>query len=121
MTFSVSTTLPVTEARKRIFEIVNDIENTSRHYTLTEHGRPKVVMMPSEEFESWMETLDIMSRPDLMKEILTSHDDYRKGKVVSLEKVLNKENEPVSLKPSKTQRHVSGRSQKKRREKSSKD
>ena len=62
------TTLPISEARKKIFKIAEDVQEPSRHYTLTEKGRPKAVIISADEFESWQETLEIMREfPDLKK------------------------------------------------------
>jgi len=63
-------TLPISEARKKIFKIAEEIQKPGNYYTLTENGRPKVVLMSAEEFESWQETLEVMHDfPDLDKDI----------------------------------------------------
>jgi prevent-host-death family protein len=49
------TTLSITEARKNIYAIADEIQKAEKYYTLTEHGRPKVVMLSAEEFESLTE------------------------------------------------------------------
>jgi len=64
------TTLSISEARKKIFKIAEEVQKPSRHYTLTEKGRPKVVLMSADEFESWQETLEVMRDfPDLKKDV----------------------------------------------------
>lgn len=64
------TTLPISEARKKIFKIAEKVQKPSTYYTLTEKGRPKAVIMSAEEFESWQETLEVMREfPNLDKEI----------------------------------------------------
>ncbi|PIU68671.1 hypothetical protein COS81_03275 [candidate division WWE3 bacterium CG06_land_8_20_14_3_00_42_16] len=66
----VKTTIPISEARKRIFEIANEVQKASRYYTLTENGRPKAVLMSAEDFESWQETIEVMREfPNLDKDI----------------------------------------------------
>lgn len=85
------TTLSVTEARKNIFKIVHDTYNSSRYYTLTENGQPKAVLMSADEFESWKETLEIMSDPELVREIKQAQKDFEEGnfeRFVPLEDVL---------------------------------
>jgi len=86
------TTLPISEARKKIFSIAKEVQKPSRYYTLTEKGKPKVVVMSAEEFESWQETLEVMRDfPDLEKDIKAAERDYKKGRYVTLEEVLAKE------------------------------
>ncbi|MEE9532254.1 MAG: type II toxin-antitoxin system prevent-host-death family antitoxin [Syntrophobacteria bacterium] len=36
---------------------------------MTKNGRPAAVLVSPEEFESWKETIEIASSPDLMEEI----------------------------------------------------
>ncbi len=63
-------TLSITEARKNIFKILEDVQKPGVRYTLTEKGRPKAVIMSIDEFESWAETIEVSQEfPDLHKEI----------------------------------------------------
>lgn len=74
------TTLSISEARKKIFDIADDVQKTSRYYTLTDHGRPKVVVMSAEEFDSWQETFEVMKDfPDLGERIKEVEEDIRTG------------------------------------------
>ncbi len=54
------TTISITEARKRIFDIVADVQSPHRVYTLTEKGKPKASIISSEELESLMETIEVL-------------------------------------------------------------
>jgi antitoxin YefM len=77
---SIKTTISITEARKNIFDIAEDVQKSGVYYTLTENGRPKAVLMSAEEFESWAETLDIMQEfPDLKNEIAEIDRAVKKG------------------------------------------
>ncbi len=63
------TTLSISEARKKIFKIAEEVQMPNKVYTLTEKGRPKAVIMSAEEFESWRETLEVMREfPNLRKD-----------------------------------------------------
>lgn len=74
------TTLSISEARKRIFEIAQKVQKPDTHYILTENGRPKVALMSAEDFESWQETLEVMRDiPDLKKDIEEAEKDYKSG------------------------------------------
>lgn len=106
------TTLPISEARKKIFKIADEVQKPATYYTLTEKGRPKVVMLSAEEFESWLETLDIMVNPRLMKDIKSARREFQKGEYVSLEEVLREEGFLIQASPKK---YVSGRSKKNRK------
>lgn len=61
--------LSITEARNNFFKITDEAQR-GKIFTLTEHGRPKVVIMSADEFDSWKETVEVMGEfPDLKKEI----------------------------------------------------
>ncbi|MBU2472788.1 type II toxin-antitoxin system Phd/YefM family antitoxin [Patescibacteria group bacterium] len=89
---NTKTTLPISEARTKIFKIVNEIQKTGVYYTITEKGRPKAVIMSAEEFESWQETLEVQKMfPNLEKDIKQAQEDYKKGNYVTLEEILKQE------------------------------
>ena len=89
---NTKTTLPISEARKKIFEIAEKVQRPSTHYILTEKGRPKVAFMSAEEFESWQETLEVIRDfPNLEKEIKKAEKEYKRGNYSTLESVLSKE------------------------------
>lgn len=48
----IKNTVPISEARKNIFSIAKEVQVSETYYTLTEKGRPKVVMLSAERFES---------------------------------------------------------------------
>jgi len=91
-TMDTKTTLPISEARKKIFKIAEKVQKPSTYYTLTEKGIPKVVVMSAEEFESWRETLEVMRDfPNLEKDVKKAEKDFKKGNYSTLEKILAKE------------------------------
>lgn len=88
---NTKTTVPISEARKNIFKIAEDVQKPDTYYTLTEKGRAKMVVMSADEFDSWQETMEIMANPRLMKEIHGARSDFEKGKYIAFEDFLSKE------------------------------
>lgn len=84
---SAKTTISITEARKRIFDIAEEIQKPGVYYTFTEKGRPKAVLMSADEFDSLMETLEILGDPDIMKSIKRAEDEYKRGEYVTLDQL----------------------------------
>lgn len=78
-------TISISEARKRIFEIAQEVQKPDKYFTLTEKGRPKAVLMSAEQFDSIMETIDILSDPNILEDIKTAQDEYKKGECVTWE------------------------------------
>lgn len=85
---NVKTTIPISEARKKIFTIADEVQGSDIHYTLTEKGRPKVVIMSADEFESWQETVEIAYNRKLMKQIRSAEKEIEKGNYVTIEDIL---------------------------------
>lgn len=80
-------TLSITNARKNIFELAEKVQKPGIHYTLTENGCPKVVIMSAEEFDSIMETMEIMSDPKAMADIKKAEEEYKKGEYITWEEM----------------------------------
>jgi antitoxin YefM len=80
--------MSITEARKRIFEIAEAVQKNGKHITLTEKGRASAVIMSAEQYESWVETLEVLSDfPNIHQEIQSARQDFINNKFVSLDDV----------------------------------
>ncbi len=67
---NTKTTISISEARKRIFDIADEVQAPNKVYTLTADGKPKAVIMSAEEYESMVETMEVERLfPDLDKDI----------------------------------------------------
>jgi len=74
------TTISISEARKRIFEIADNVQSPNKVYTLTSDGKPKAVLMSAEEYESWLETMEVLSEfPDIKKDIAETEKAFSTG------------------------------------------
>lgn len=85
---NIKTTLSATEVRKNFFDILDKISESNLPYTITLAGKPKVVIMNAEEYESWMETLDIMSNPETVRGIEEGKKDLREGRYITLDEYM---------------------------------
>ena len=61
--------LSLSEAKMKLSELVEAVYSTDEEIVITKNGRPAAVLISPEEFESWKETIEIASSPDLMEEI----------------------------------------------------
>lgn len=62
-------TAPLTEVRDKLREIVDDVVETGNVYTITRHGRPVAVVLSHDEYESLVETMNILADNDTMDAI----------------------------------------------------
>jgi antitoxin YefM len=77
--------LSITEARKKIFDIAEDVQKPGHFYTLTDKGRPKAVLLSADEFDSMVEDLEILGDPQAMTRIKKAEKEINKGEYVSLD------------------------------------
>ncbi len=86
----VAKIVPFTEARANLTELLDALEQKQEHVLITRNGRPSAVMLSADEYESLEETLDILQDKDLMEALRKSEDDFRAGRLTSLEDLRSK-------------------------------
>ena len=77
--------IPLTEARSRLSEIVDEVESTGSTIEISRHGRPVAVVMSYEEYESLLETLNILADEATMDAIAEAERDIASGDLVELD------------------------------------
>mgnify|MGYP001578504801 CR=1 FL=1 len=80
-------TLTITKARQDLFKIAEQVQKPNNFYTLSVEGEPKVVMMSFNEFDSMMETMEILSDPKVMADIKKAEEEYEKGEYITWEEM----------------------------------
>ena len=80
-------TLPVTEVRKKLTELIDEVNDKFEQIEITKNGKPRAIIMSADEFDSWKETLEILSDKQLMKDIAQAEKDFREGRSISLEQL----------------------------------
>ena len=79
--------LPITEARTKLTQIANDLVDSQDTVTVTNRGKPMMTLIGYEMYESIMESLEIMSDPELMAQLRQSLREARSGDVIGLDEV----------------------------------
>jgi len=81
------TTIPVVEARQQFSALVDDAVKTHNRVHVTRNGKPAVVMLSSEDYESLMETIDVLSDRTLVRDIIESTADEAAGRYFTAEEM----------------------------------
>ncbi len=76
---------PLTEARSRLSEIVDEVASTGSTIEISRHGRPVAVVMGYEEYESLLETLNILADETTMDAIAEAERDLAAGDLTELD------------------------------------
>ena len=73
-------TVSLKELRPELPEVISRIDGKLDRYVITKRGKPVVVMMSVDDYESLMETLDILADPKAMAGLRRGEEDIRKGR-----------------------------------------
>ncbi len=80
-------TIPLKEARQNFSTLVDRVDRLSERFVVTKNGTPRAVLMSVEEFESWVETLEIMSNPKTVKALNQGIKEAKAKKLSSFKDV----------------------------------
>lgn len=80
-------TFPITKAREELATLVDNAHKKLDEYVITVNGSPAAVLMSVSEYESWKETVDILSDKALMKAIKKGEEEIKRGEFVTLEEL----------------------------------
>ena len=74
--------VPFTEARTHLTELLDEVESVHEHVVITRNGRPAAIVMSQAEYDSLIETLEILGDRKLMADLAESDEDVAAGRVV---------------------------------------
>lgn len=72
-------TLPLSEAKAHLSELIDAVDARHERVTITRRGRPAAVLMSHEEMEGLEATLEIMADPAFYAEILRNQAELEAG------------------------------------------
>lgn len=67
--------LALTEVRDKLSDIIDEVTTTGSEYVVTRHGRPVAVILSFDEYDSLIETLNVLSDDDTMSAIAEGDAD----------------------------------------------
>lgn len=78
------TQITVREARSTFAELIGRANEHHERIVLTNHGKPVAVLIGIDDFESVMETLDVLGDPETMTALAASETDIAEGRVITV-------------------------------------
>ena len=72
--------LPISEVKARLPELVNRVSECEDEIIVTRNGRPAAMLVSYAEYERLKDTLDVLSDPELMRQIRQSEAEIAAGK-----------------------------------------
>ena len=82
-------TVTATQMRSEIFKLLKQIRRGRKAMRVTTKEGVSIIL-PEEDYENLMETLELLSTPGLAKSIQKALAEIKQGKLYSLEEVLGK-------------------------------
>ena len=84
-------TMSLKQARSRFSSLIDKADRLSERFIVTKNGTPKAVVMGAEEYESWVETLELLSNPKTVKALQQGLKDAKAGRVHSFKDVFGQD------------------------------
>jgi len=78
------------KARADFLDIIKKAHRGSSKYIVTTNGAAQAIIMGVDEYESWLETVNILKDASWVKALKQAEEDVRKGRVVSFERVFGR-------------------------------
>lgn len=76
--------ISISDARATLPALINKISKNMERITITVNGKPKAVVLSSEELESLEETAEILAIPGALESIKKSKEQIKNGQFIEL-------------------------------------
>ena len=83
-------TMTLKQLRPELPKVVERIDKKLDRFVITRHGKPVMVMMGIDDYESLIETLDILNDPMTMRRLKRAEREMKKGLGIPWEKAKKK-------------------------------
>ncbi len=81
----MSNLIAISDARAKLPELVSDVHDNTERAIITVNGQPKAVLLSFEELESLEETAEVLTIPNVKKDIAKSRKQFNNGQYTLLE------------------------------------
>lgn len=88
-------TVTLSEAKAHLAKLLTEVEELGDRFVITRSGRPKGVLLSLDEYEGLLETLEILSDPDLAGAVREGLRDVEEGRILSHDEVWSEVDDPV--------------------------
>jgi prevent-host-death family protein len=80
-------TLPFTDARNRLSELIEEVRRTHERVAITRHGHTVAVLISPDDLAAMEETLDVLSSPEMMRQLADSREAIGAGDVLDADEL----------------------------------
>jgi antitoxin YefM len=77
--------IPITTARHALTSLPEQLEQEPSAVAITRRGKPVLVVLPWEMYETLLETLEVLGDPELMEALRRSLEEIESGQAIPWE------------------------------------
>ena len=82
--------ISVRNLRSDLAHVLEDVTNNLDRYVISKRGKPEAVLMCIDDYEGWLETLEIMTDKQALQDIKKAREELAKGKCSTFEEVFGR-------------------------------
>jgi len=83
-------TIALKKLRPQLPQVINNIDTKLDRYIVTKRAKPIAIMMSLDDYDGLLETIEILSDKEMVKNIRRAKREIRAGKTISLEELRRK-------------------------------
>lgn len=87
--YRMSNTISATDARIKLYDLLEEVEKLSKRVTITSHGKTKAVLVNADELEGLEETIEVLKDKRAMDSVQKSMKEIKAGKLIPFEDVVS--------------------------------
>ena len=80
-------TIALKKLRPQLPQVINNIDTKLDRYIVTKRAKPIAIMMSLDDYDGLLETIEILSDKEMVKNIRRAKREIRAGKTISLEEL----------------------------------
>lgn len=80
-------TLPLSEVKAKLSEVIDEIATTHERVTVTRNGRPVAVLLSTDDLETIEESVAILADPEAMRQIAEAREAIATGDVATQDEI----------------------------------
>lgn len=82
---TIETFIPITQAKAKLLDLVRQLHDTDDTIAITKNGVPEAILLSMKKFEGYLETIDILADPEMMKQLKGSAKDIKAGRLINID------------------------------------
>jgi prevent-host-death family protein len=84
-------TISVTQARNDLLKLIDQADQDFTNYRITKNGKDAAVLMSSDEHDSLLETIEVLSDTSILNDIKAALKDVKAGNFKTIDEIIQEQ------------------------------